>query len=332
MLADYGAKVREAVMNYLPDREPRRYLYDLLRDYPERGGRMMRPTLCIATTRAFGGRLEDAISIAASLELIHNAALIHDDIEDESLERRGRPTMHVLHGTPMAINAGDALMLLSFEPLLASRARLGNVLALRIVQETARVARETAEGQAIELGWRQENVRITEADYLNLVLKKTCWLTTIHPLRLGGLIGTRGAIDPDRFVRLGFFLGAAFQVQDDLLNLIGDHARYGKELEGDLLEGKRSMLLVHLWNQASDSERERIDAFFDTSRAERQLETVRWIRKMMDHYDCIDYVRQFAHGLAGAAANEFDLVFGGLKPSDDRDFVEGLVTWVLERV
>src|SRR5271167_1212957 len=88
VLREYGAITRSVLRDYLPSREPRRYLYDILADYPGRGGKMMRPSLCIATARAFGARLEDAVRTAVAIELLHNALLIHDDIKDESQSRR----------------------------------------------------------------------------------------------------------------------------------------------------------------------------------------------------------------------------------------------------
>ncbi len=331
VLKEYGALTRQAVRRYLPEREPRRHLYDLVADYPNRGGKMMRPSLCIANARAFGGRLEDALNSACALELLHNALLIHDDIEDESEERRGRPTLHVEHGVPMAINVGDTLTLLSLRPLIDNQASLGGPLALQVLEETEQMARESAEGQAIELGWRRDNsTDVTEADYLEMVLKKTCWLATIHPCRVGALIGTRGQIDVDRFVRFGFFLGAAFQIQDDLLNLVAD-ASYGKERNGDLWEGKRTLMLIRLFNESTPEERERLAHTLGQSRAEKCPSEIAWIRNRMDAYDCIDYARQVAFGLAGAALEEFQAVYAGLPASDDRDFIEGLCTWVFER-
>src|SRR5215467_12555838 len=89
-LHEYGALTQRALKHYLPDKEPRRFLYDLVADYPQRGGKMMRPSLCIATARAFGASLEEALGSAIAIELMHNALLVHDDIEDESEERRGR--------------------------------------------------------------------------------------------------------------------------------------------------------------------------------------------------------------------------------------------------
>jgi len=333
-LEEYGSLVREALPRYLPVREPRRYLYDLVADYPNRGGKMMRPSICLATARAFGGRLEDALGSAVAFELLHNAFLIHDDVQDESDERRGRPTMHKLHGVPLAINVGDTLTLLSLRPLLDNHANLGVHLCMQILEELQQVARDSAEGQAMELGWRHDNsVDVTAADYLDMVLKKTCGMAAIYPARVGALIGTRGQISSGRvarFVRFGFFLGAAFQIQDDLLNLFADQ-RYGKELNGDIWEGKRTLMLIHLLQECTGPERERITGILHAPRHTRREAQVRWIRELMDTYGCIDYAREMAHGMAGAAVVECAAAFEGVPDSRDRRFIEGLPRWVFER-
>jgi geranylgeranyl diphosphate synthase type II len=330
-LDEYGAIVREAIFEYLPDGKPRRHLYDLIADYPARGGKMMRSSLCIATARAFGAVLEDVLCSAVSIELLHNALLIHDDIEDESEQRRGRPTLHALHGVPLAINAGDTLTLLSLRPLFENPARMGPRIAHDILVETERVAWESAEGQAVELGWRRDNCNgLTDAEYLTMVLKKTCWLATIHPSRVGALIGARRKPDLEPFVRFGFFLGAAFQIQDDLLNLFADE-RYGKELNGDIFEGKRTIMLNHAYRHATPWERERLDKFLDPQRHLRTLDQVEWIRRLMDDYGSVEYARGIAHGLAGAALHEYAGIYGDLPESRDKQFVHGLVTWVFER-
>jgi geranylgeranyl diphosphate synthase type II len=332
VLQEYGAATRRALRSYLPEREPRRYLYDLVRDYPARGGKMMRPSICIAATKAFGGRLEDALKCAVSLELFHNALLVHDDIEDGSESRRGRPSMHELCGVPVAVNVGDMLTLLSLRPLFDNQFQLGARRTFQIVREAERAARETAEGQAMELGWRLDGtVGLTESDYLEMVLKKTCWLATILPSRIGALIGSRGRAPLTPLVRFGFFLGAAFQIQDDLLNLIAD-ARYGKERCGDLYEGKRTLMLLHTYRQAVADERARIDALLAAPRPEKRAEDIAWLRGLMERGDSIAYARSIAHGLAGAALHELDVCFGHLPDSRDKRFVHGLVTWVFERI
>jgi geranylgeranyl diphosphate synthase type II len=332
ILKEYGDATRAALFDYLPAAEPRRYLYDLCADYPRRGGRAFRPSLCIATARALGSPLEVALRTAVSIELIHNAMLIHDDIEDESEQRRGKPTMHVAEGVPIAINVGDMLSLLSMRPLLDNRNVLGPELSLRILEETERMARESAEGQALELGWRRDNLtEIAEADYLLMVLKKTCWLATIHPTRMGALIGSIGTMDLDRCIRFGFFLGAAFQIQDDLLNLEGDAKAYGKELGGDIREGKRTLMLIHLLTHATREEHQRLRCMLGQRRELRSDDDVAWVRERMDAYGSIDYARQVAHGLAGAARFELSQLYGYLPDSRDKSFLEALPAWVIER-
>jgi len=331
MLQEYGQITRARLADYLPSRNPRRHLYDLLSDYPGRGGKMMRPSLCIATARAFGASTDDALDTATAIELLHNALLIHDDIEDHSEERRGKPTLHMLHGIPLAINAGDTLTLMSLRPLMENRTNLGPRLSLMIIEETERVARESAEGQAMELGWRQDNENnVSEDDYLVMVLKKTCWLGAIFPSRVGAMIGTRNNVNLDQFIKFGFFLGAAFQIQDDLLNLVADE-RYGKEKDGDIWEGKRTLMLIRLFSEAAPEEKRHLDSLMAQSRAERNAADVEWVRQLMDQYGCIEYARKFAHGLAGAAAYEFKRIYGNVPDSRDKRFIEGLVTWVFER-
>lgn len=331
MLGEYGALTQKHLPKYLPNQEPRQYLYDLVADYPSRGGKMMRPSICIAATRACGGETEDALNSAVSIELLHNAMLIHDDIEDESLERRGKPTLHERTNIPLALNAGDMLGILSFRPLLENSTRLGTQLTQRIVLEAERVCCESAEGQALELGWRAtNNFAVSECDYLEMVLKKTCWLATIYPLRLGALIGSRGRIDIDRFIRFGYLLGAAFQIQDDLLNLFQDE-RYGKEHIGDLWEAKRTLMLIHLLHHCSKTQRIEIESCLSKTRTDKNQSDLESIRQMMDHHGSIDYGLQVAQGIAGAARSEFDSAFAGLPASRDLEFLRSLTTWVFER-
>jgi geranylgeranyl diphosphate synthase type II len=332
MLDEYGELTRVVLCDYLQPQEPRRHLYNLVADYPQRGGRMLRPSLCIATARAFGGSLEDALRTAVALELLHNAFLVHDDVEDESDERRGKPTLNALHGTPVAVNVGDALTLMGLRALLDNRDRLGPWLSMQLLEETERMARESIEGQAIELGWRRDNaLHLSEADYLRMVLKKTCWYTTIYPSRAGALIGASSVIDLDRFVRFGFFLGAAFQIQDDLLNLRGDPRRYGKEIDGDIWEGKRTLMLIHLLRSCSEVERAWLAEFLLQPRGERTAFDVERVRRSMEEYGCLDYAAQVAHGLAGAAQHEFAAIYDPLPDSRDKRFVGGLIPWVLAR-
>ena len=332
VLEEYGTLTRAALRAYLRPRSPRLELYELAAEYPERPGRSLRASLCIAAARAFGACTEDAINSAVALELLHNAFLVHDDIEDGSEERRGRPTLHELQGVPIAVNVGDALSIMSLRPLIENRERLGPRLTLRILEEAERMTRESVEGQAMELAWRRDNaLDLRDEDYLTMILKKTCWYTTIYPCRLGALIARRDDVDLERYLPFGFFVGAAFQIQDDLLNLVGDPVRYGKELAGDIWEGKRTLMLIRLLRDASPNDRAELRRILALGRRERSAQDVAWIRRLMDAHGCIEHSRQVAHGLAGAAVHEFSVAFGHLPDSRDKQFIAALPAWVIAR-
>ena len=331
MLDDYGAVTRRAMAYYLPKQEPRKFLYDPVADYPSRGGKMMRPSLCISTARAFGAEPELVAKAAASIEMLHNSLLIHDDIEDESEERRGQPTLHALHGIPIALNAGDTLAMLSIRPLLECVHETVPWLALPIIQDLERMSRESAEGQALELGWRRDpNLRPTRDDYLEMVLKKTCWLAGIYPCRLGAMLGTRGKIASDAFIRFGFFFGAAFQIQDDVLNLQGGLA-YGKEGCGDLWEAKWTLMLIDVASRMTDADKPRFASYLRQSRETRQEADIAWLLDLMNQHEAIEKAQALARGLAGAALREIDTLFSELPDSKDKAFIRDLTTWTFRR-
>ena len=203
---DVGRLVRRSMLDVIPDGEPHRWLYRVARAYPSR------PALCVATSRAFGGDDGDILPVAVAIELLHNAFLIHDDIVDGSERRRGRPTLVAEYGLGLALNAGDALAVLANRVLRGHAGRLADNLAERVLGEFDTMALRTLEGQATELGWRRERVAaLAPEDYLDLIMHKTCWYTTIHPLRVGAIIGSRGTADLRPLVRFGFHFGAAFR-------------------------------------------------------------------------------------------------------------------------
>jgi geranylgeranyl diphosphate synthase, type II len=332
VLSRYAAITRPALLGYLPSHEPRRYLYDIVPDYVLRGGKMLRSGLCIAVCRAFGGEIEGVLESAVAIELLHNAFLIHDDIEDGSEQRRGQPTLHELYGLPLALNAGDALSLLSIEPLLRNVTLLGPELAWQIVVETLHVARQAVEGQAVELGWRQENADdVTVEDYLGMVLKKTCLYTTILPCRVGAMVALRRPVAPDFAVRFGLLLGGAFQIWDDIANVATGDGSTGKEWADDIFEGKRSLMLIHLLERLRGRDRARLRCILDLPRQQREPEQVAWVLDRMHSCGSIEVARLSAVTLAVAASVEFDATFGALPDSEDKQFIRELVLSMVER-
>jgi geranylgeranyl diphosphate synthase type II len=236
-------------------------LYDLMLDYPLRDAKGLRPALCIATCRALGGGLEAVLPSAAILELYHNAFLSPDDVEDGSEQRRDRPTLHREHGVPIAVNVGDGMLALALGPLLDNTRVVGLGRALRIMQTVARMARETAEGQAIELDWiRHARWDLSDDDYRRMVIKKTGWYSFIAPAVIGSIVAGTDAAQLDAMTAMARELAVAFQIRDDVLNLRTASSRYGKEANGDLWEGKRTLILLHTMRCLGASDRVEAEA------------------------------------------------------------------------
>jgi geranylgeranyl diphosphate synthase, type II len=330
-LEHYRHLTVEALRDLIPQQGPP-FLYDLVSVYPLRQGKGLRAALCLATCAAFGGSARRALKSAVALELLHNAFLIHDDVQDGSESRRGAPTLHREHGIPIAINVGNATNLVALQRLMENRAILGPQLSWRVFQETEQMMRHSLEGQAIELGWIRSNItQLDPRDYLHMCLKKTSWYSFIYPMRVGALIAQSGQVDADQFCRFGWYFGAAFQIQDDILNLTGDYGRYGKEIAGDLFEGKRTLMLIHLLKRCSARDRERLRRFLTQPRGERTQAEVDWIYQIMRRHGGIEYARRTARQLAGAALLEGLAAFRGIPDSEDKRFILEMILYVVNR-
>lgn len=331
-LEAYSEMARRAAFSYLPDRGATNYLVAPASEYLGRGGKGLRPALCLATCRAFGGSFEEALPSAAAIELLHTAFLVHDDVEDDSELRRGEPTLHRSYGRALAINAGDGLAVFALGALRDNERRLGRRLASRIWSEFDFMARQTVDGQAMELGWQRDGrTNLTPDDYLDLIMKKTCWYTAVLPLRVGALIGSKGAADLKPMLRFGFFLGAAFQIRDDILNLTGSREVYGKELRGDLREGKRTLMLIHLLAAAVPPDRERVERYLALGPRDRSDAVITAIFTMMQDHGSLAFAEEFANGIARSAAVAFDEAFIDLPDSPALRFVRSLVPYMVER-
>jgi geranylgeranyl diphosphate synthase, type II len=326
-------RVRQEILLLVPDREPRPYLYDQIREYPAREGKGLRPTLTIATCCAFGGRAEDAIRSAAAIELFHNGFLVHDDIADESTHRRNEMTLHMEHGIGMAVNTGDAMNLLAIDAILSNLPTLGLARTLGLIHEVMHMCRETIEGQALELGWiRNHIVPTLDDDYFNMSTKKTGWYTCISPCRIGAICA--GETDPqvlDRFNEVFRLVGIAFQIQDDVLNLVGEQELYGKEPLGDLLEGKRTVMMIHLLRNATDAVCERITEIIRLPRSQKSQQDAEEILAAMHQHGSIEYAVELADRLAHDGVRHFEADLAFLPESEAKAVLRQIANYVTTR-
>ena len=334
-LSEVKNKVDACIFDFLPTTHKHpdvQRLYQMMSDYPRRAGKGLRPALCLLICEVFGGNAERAVNTAAALELLQNWLLIHDDIEDGSELRRGEPCLHQKHGIPMAINVGDALHCKMWEMLHRNTHILGHQLAFRILSEFIQLSNQVVEGQHIELSWVHDNRwNLDEDDYLTMCIQKTAWYTCIMPCRVGAIIGGAEDADIDAFVELGKDLGVAFQIQDDVLNLIGDVGRYGKEIAGDISEGKRTLVLIHLFNACTATEAQHVIDIMARPRAEKTEAEIQSVLQLMQKYNSIDYAQQRSKALLQEAAGQFTQNFGHLPEGRAKHLFLSLIHFFVER-
>ncbi len=306
-------------------------LYEMMRDYPSRPAKGLRPFLCVTTCRAAGGRGEDALLTAACIELFQHWILIHDDIEDASELRRGQPTLHLKQSPALALNAGDALHAKMWGALLGNEPALGQTKTLSVLAEFSRMVDATTEGQQMELAWVQ-NRRwdLGESDYYEMCSRKTSWYTVAGPCRLGAIVAGASPHALDMLEEFGIRLGVAFQIQDDVLNLIGDESKYGKAKFDDILEGKRTLILLHLLEVIGASERSKVVSIMNKDRGQRTSKDVSYVLALMEKNDTFGYGRSRARQLMEEAVN----VLRRIEWSGDRDAVsllESFARFAVER-
>ncbi len=283
--------------------------YGLLRDYPQRNGKVLRGQLVVHSARAHDGDEEGALIAAASIELFQNWVLVHDDIEDDSEERRGAPALHRSVGTPIALNVGDAMHVQMWR-LLLTLPRYASVDREAILSEFAWMIERTAEGQHLDLSWvRSGRFDVSEEDYLAMVRLKTAYYTAVSPLRLGAACAS---VPPHAgFERAGADLGIAFQIRDDVLNLQRGHD-LGKEFAGDLYEGKRTLILAHLFAHASAAERGEAEELLALPREAKQPRGVERVLAMIERHRSLEYAQAVADACADRGMDALRASLAGL--------------------
>lgn len=231
--------------NQTSDADIEQYLYAPLADFCENAGKRHRPLICMLASVAVGGSFEAAKSAAAAIEHFQSAALIHDDIADNGQLRRGKPCMYITEGEGIAINAGDLALSLVTGSVLDDDT-LSDSLKIRLLHELVDMTTRTIEGQALDLGWvRDGRFDLEDADYINMATHKTAYYSGATPLACGAIIGGGSEEQIETLRSVGLKTGLAFQIQDDLLNLVGKKEAANKDFRSDITEGKRTLIAVH---------------------------------------------------------------------------------------
>lgn len=326
----YANKVGDIINSYIPSGthpDMDEYLYGPLKRYSENGGKRHRPLICFAACLAVGGDVDKATSAASAIEHFQTAALIHDDIADESELRRGAPCLHLTEGVGPAINMGDlALMLVN--GTVVKDPVLDDSTKVRVMDELIDMTRRTVEGQALDLGWaRDKRYDISPEDYLVMATHKTAHYSGAVPLAIGAIIGGGSETEIEALRNYGLDTGLAFQIQDDLLNLVGREESTKKGFRDDITEGKRTLVVVHALQTLEGGDRERLVKVLSSK--EKDPEVLAETVDLMQKSGSIDYARTYAENLTSIAKNRLrDMI----APSDARDLLESMADWFVNRL
>jgi geranylgeranyl diphosphate synthase type II len=344
VLEKYKKIVWREIDKYLQDPEyptlftiPKKYKsntklqWKIIRDYPERRGKYIRPTLVILSSLSMGGSLAKTLKTAAAMQLSEEWLLIHDDIEDGSIKRRGKPTLHRIYGPELAINAGDMLQTIMWKALNDNISILDRKTYKKIMDEFYTMLTRTILGQGIEITWTKMKMEsFDDEDWYFLADGKTSYYTITHPLRLGAIIAGANNSQLDKINPLGLTLGRAFQLVDDILDVTTNFS--GLKIQGnDIYEGKKTILLGHLLRRASLEDKKRIINILQKDLQEKTREEVNWVIEKMHTYGSIEYAKKLAEKYKEEALGIFEnnLKFFSIQPY--RDQIKQLIAFIVER-
>ncbi|MDD6025085.1 MAG: polyprenyl synthetase family protein [bacterium] len=254
-----------AAIESLPYPAQPAHLYEPISYTMALGGKRIRPVLVLMACEAVGGDIEKAIMPAVGLEMYHNFTLLHDDVMDKADIRRGKPTVHVKWDDNTAILSGDAMLTMATQLI----ARADAAVMPQVMELFNRTAMEIYEGQQYDMDFESRG-DVTVEEYIAMIRLKTSVLLGCA-CKMGALIGGADEATAQRFYEIGENLGLAFQLQDDMLDVWGDEATFGKAIGGDIMNNKKTFLLINACQRATDDNRIELALWLNTENASRAV-------------------------------------------------------------
>lgn len=304
----------------------------LVEEYPRRLGKYLRPTLVLLTAQAMGVPTKKALLTAAAMQTSEDWILIHDDLEDDSQARRGKPALHQIFGKELAVNAGDGLHVLMWQMLWDNLPLLGEKKAWEIAEEFSRILTRTVLGQTTEIRWIKEGrVDLTDEDVFFVLDGKTSCYTIAGPMRLGAILGGADAKQLAALWEFGQYLGRCFQIIDDLLDLTSDFEGLKKQTGNDIYEGKRTLMLMHLFRVIKPEEKLKLREIMRKSREQKKVREVEWVIAKMKENGSLEYGRKIAENFAHQAKKIFETKLDFLAKQPARDELRAGIDFILNR-
>jgi geranylgeranyl diphosphate synthase type II len=292
----YRGDVYKKICEYVPMKEPLGH-YKIMRDYIDRQGKYRRPALLLLTAFLYGAKLEDALLPAAAQQLSEDWILMQDDIEDDSELRRGKPAAQKLYGWVHALDASDTGQMAMWKMLKDYMLQVGPEKGTRLYDKFYDMMRYTVEGQFVENTFIHDTKDLNKATdelYFRIADSKTCYYTIYGPMQLGAITGGASDADLEMLKKIGQKCGIAFQIVDDILDLIADEKEFGKKNNGDLYEGKITLMVLHAFRNATPEEKLKMNAIYRKKRQEKTPEEIAFIRSLIEKYKSIDFARGIA--------------------------------------
>ncbi len=286
----------------------------------ESGGKRIRPLLVLLSAKAVGGKFSDAYFAGAAVELLHNFTLVHDDIMDNAEKRRGRSTLHVKYDESTAILAGDSLLAIAYENLLKNC----NGNAKDILADFTKVLVEVCEGQSLDKEYETKPF-VSLNEYIDMIRKKTAAMLQMC-CSIGAKLGNGSPEEISALASFGRNLGIAFQVQDDLLDITANETEFGKTIGGDLIEGKKTFLLINALSKAKGKDKTKLKSLVKNKGI--KLNRVLEFKNIYEELGVITDARKEIKKYTSLALRSLKV----LKSGEDREIFNWLAESLIKRI
>lgn len=317
-LAHYSSKIEEEIVKIDFPSNPNN-LYDPLRYFLAIGGKRMRPILTLMGSELFGSTAEKAMPSAMAIELFHNFSLIHDDIMDEAPIRRGQETVHTKWNSNIAILSGDVLLVKAYQML----AKQDPMIIADLLHVFNATAVEVCEGQQFDMDFESRN-DVSIDEYIEMIRLKTSVLLGCA-LEMGAIIANASKQDRELIYEFGQHIGIAFQIQDDILDLYADPNKFGKQVGGDVISNKKTLLLLKAFELSNSFQKEKLETLFLEKNPEIKISTVRNFFDSIGVREACKEIMNSHYRIALDAINKINI------PSSKKEPLHHLANFLMER-
>jgi geranylgeranyl diphosphate synthase type II len=286
-LSSYTSFIQDEIGKlHLPEKPQN--LYDPLRYFLQLEGKKIRPVLTLLSSELFGGTMQSAKHAALSIEIFHNFTLIHDDIMDKAPLRRGQSTVHHKWNDSIAILSGDVLLIKAYQQLSMTPS---DVLP-SLIDLFNQTAVEVCEGQQLDMDF-EKRADVSQDEYMNMIRLKTSVLLGCA-LKMGGLICKASIENCTHIYNFGVNLGMAFQIQDDWLDLYGDHAKVGKQTGGDIIANKNTLLSIVAKENANQNQLSKLQIMKDLDNPLEKVKTAKVLFEQLNvKENCLEVMKNY---------------------------------------